>query len=56
MQEWINPINGILVVESVFPIGVLQQLAYQRNMPLDVNRMQAMRSAPTEIASFACDI
>jgi hypothetical protein len=36
----------ILGVAKVLPMGVLQQLAYQRSSPLSVSRMQASASMP----------
>ena len=38
---------------AVFPIGVRQQLAYQRSGPLAVSRTQARRSAPRSMRSCA---
>jgi hypothetical protein len=37
-----SPTNGIVEDDSVLPIGVLQQAAYQRNKPRAVRRTQAM--------------
>src|SRR5580658_8154343 len=41
-----KPMNETLGVARVLPIGVPQQLVYQRSSPLEVSRMQASFSAP----------
>ncbi len=51
----IKPTNGIPGVAIVLPIGVLQQLAYQRARPFGVRRRQAIRSRPAVNVSRAGD-
>src|SRR5712671_1123414 len=43
---WTSPMNEILKLSSVLPIGVLQHPAYQRSNPFPVLRMQAKASVP----------
>ena len=56
MNALITPTNGIALVAMVLPIGVRQQLAYQRIIPVAVSRMAATLSAPAVKPTFACDI
>ena len=56
MHRWIRPMNGIPPVGAVLPIGVLQQLAYQRQIPRGESRMHASRSVPAVSAMCAGDI
>ncbi|MDB6157115.1 MAG: hypothetical protein JWO04_821 [Gammaproteobacteria bacterium] len=41
-----SPMNDILGVAKVLPMGELQQPAYQRSSPFSVSRMQASASIP----------
>src|SRR3979490_284417 len=52
-QECTRPTNDTRKLDSVFPIGVLQQAAYQRRSPLSLSRMQAMASLPCVNVTFA---
>src|SRR5687768_759500 len=56
MNALIMPMNGIALVAMVLPIGVRQQLAYQRIIPFGERRMAATLSALAVNTTFACDI
>ena len=52
-QVWMSPTNEIRWSAGVLPIGVRQQLAYQRSRPSWVNRMQTRCSLPWKNVTFA---
>src|ERR1700730_6389116 len=51
-QLWIRPTKEILKLASVLPMGVLQQLEYQRRSPLSVRRMHARDPEPEVKLTF----
>ena len=51
-----TPMNGTPLAAIVLPIGVLQQLAYQRTSPFSVRRIAAILSVPAVKRTFAGDI
>src|ERR1700726_263638 len=51
-QVCTSPMNEILGLASVLPMGVLQQPAYQRSIPFSVRRMHAKAWVPCVKATF----